>query len=700
MISLPPLRDDLQISMAAPALDGSSQWTLTDTVAGHYFKLNTTAIRLLRHWSIGNREQVLAAANREPGLPLSDTDISKMLQFLRVHDLIAATDNDQRGSYLQKAASRRTSLLKKILHQYLFFRIPLWRPDPFLNQSWPWLHRYGVFILRWLLPLLLLCGLFLVSRDWPRYRSSFSYLFSLEGILAYGLTLVFAKFLHELGHAYMAKRAGCRVQSMGVAFIVMFPMFYTDVSDAWRLKNRNARLLIGAGGIFAELGLAVVALFVWSLLPEGPLRTGAFLLSSVTWITTIMININPLMRFDGYFILSDFLQVDNLQSRSYALCRWFLREKLFGYGLQPPENWSHKMHRKLLLWGYISWLWRFFLFFGIALTVYHYFFKILGIVLMLVEISWFIGLPIVRELAHWWQQRASADKRRVFCTALLCCLPIALLLIPWRSHVEIPAIFESAHVSTIYAPVPAQVLKPFVAEGQLVEAGQVLAELTAPDLNSRLTIVRQKVIMLQLQLRRQAARKETVGDMLILEQQLAESLAEYRGLAAQHERLQIRAPQDGQVRDLLTDLTTGRWVSQEQPLMRIVESTKGKLHGYLREDSLLRVQNGDNGIFIADDPHHPAILVKISDIDPTGVAFLQIEELASDHGGPIAVRRDEQHRAEPVQACYGVNLEITDNEKLPAQPLRGVVIADGQAESVASSIWRRLAALGLRESGF
>lgn len=700
MITLPPLRDDLQITNSAPALDGSPQWTLTDTVAGRYFKLNAAAIRLLRHWSLGQPEQVLAAANQEAGLPLSDSDLGNLLHFLRIHDLIAATDTEQRRSYPLKAAARRTSLLKRILHQYLFFRIPLWRPEPFLNRSWPWLRRYGTVFLRWLLPVLLLCGLFLVSRDWPRYRSSFSYLFSLEGMLAYGLTLICAKFLHELGHAYMAKKAGCRVQSMGVAFIVMFPLFYTDVSDAWRLKDRHARLLIGAGGILAELLLAMVALFVWPLLPEGPLHTGAFLLSSVTWITTLMVNINPLMRFDGYFILSDFWQVDNLQGRAYALCRWFLREKLFGYGLQPPENWSPRMRHKLLLWGYASWLWRFFLFFGIALTVYHYFFKVLGIFLMLVEIGWFITLPIVRELVHWWQQRAISDKRRVLRTVLLCCLPLVLLFIPWRSHVEIPAILESAHVSTLYAPVPAQILKPWVSNGQFVQAGQLLAELTAPDLNSRLSIVRQKIATLQLQLHRQAARKETVGETLILEQQLAESLAEYRGLAAQHERLQIRAPQAGQVRDLLTDLTPGRWVAPEQPLLRVVEPAQGKLRGYLREDSLQRLQAGDGGQFIADDPHQPALPVRIGDIDPTGAAFLQIEELTSDHGGSIAVRRDEQHRAEPVQACYGVSMTLTGSQTLPPQPLRGVVIADGKAESLISSIWRRLAALGVRESGF
>lgn len=123
----------------------------------------------------------------------------------------------------------------------------------------------------------------------------------------------------------------------GVAFVVMFPMFYTDVSDAWRVRSRTARLLVGSGGMMAELMLAAFALLAWSLLPEGPLRTAAFLLSSATWLTTLAVNLNPLMRFDGYFILSDAWQVDNLQGRAYALCRWRLREALFGYGDPLPS---------------------------------------------------------------------------------------------------------------------------------------------------------------------------------------------------------------------------------------------------------------------------------------------------------------------------------------------------------------------------
>ena len=139
MTSLPKLREDLQLSSAGAALDGSPRWTLADPVRGRYFKLGATAIRLLRHWALGDPEKVLQAANREPGLPLGGSEVDELLSFLRAHDLIAALDPEQRASYLSKAAAQKKSLGKVLLHQYLFFRIPLWRPDAFLNRAWPWL---------------------------------------------------------------------------------------------------------------------------------------------------------------------------------------------------------------------------------------------------------------------------------------------------------------------------------------------------------------------------------------------------------------------------------------------------------------------------------------------------------------------------------------------------------------------------------
>ncbi|MDH4609810.1 biotin/lipoyl-binding protein [Pseudomonas sp. BN102] len=696
---LPALRPDLQLSPAAPGLDGAPQWTLADPLRGRYFKLGAAAVRLLRHWALSDPQRVLNAANAEPGLPLGAAELEELLRFLRGHDLIAALDGEQRASYGAKAASQRQSLAKRVLHQYLFFRIPLWRPDAFLNRAWPVLQRNGRWLLRWGLPLVFALGLFLVARDWERFLATFPHLFSLGGAMAFGIALTFAKLCHEFGHAFMAKRAGCRVQSMGLAFMVLLPMFYTDVSDAWRVNDRRSRLLIGAGGVLAELVLAVLALLAWSLLPDGPLRTSAFMLASATWITTLVINLNPFMRFDGYFLLSDLWAVDNLQARAFALCRWRLREALFGYGEPMPEPWQPAMTRRLLAWGYGAWLWRAVLFFGIALAVYHLFFKVLGIFLMLVELVWFIGLPIWKELREWWQRRDQAQPGKVLLTGAGLFVLLALLMLPWRSSVEVPALLEASRTTALHAPLAARLKQLHVVDGQAVGQGDLLLELESPDLDSRQAIVRREIEILQLQLRRQAGRSETAADAGILEQRLAEAVAEYRGLAAQRERLQLRAPQAGVVRDLLPDLTAGRWLSPADALARVVEPGL-RLRGYLAEEELWRVEPGAEGRFIADDPARPALPVRLDEVDATGVAYLELEALSSDHHGPIAVRRDAQQRAEPVQAQYGARLSLLDASIQPAQPLRGVVVLDGQGQSLLGFTWLRLAALGVRESGF
>lgn len=698
-MALPSLRADLQLSAAAPALDGSPRWTLADPVRGRYFKLGAQAIRLLRHWSLGDTSQVLQAANREPGLPLGDSEVQELLIFLRSHDLIASSDPDQRASYGYKAAASRQGLWQMLLHQYLFFRIPLWRPDAFLNRAWPWMKRFGPAMLRYGLPASLGLGVFLVARDWQRFIGTFPHLFSLGGALAFGTALFFAKLCHEFGHAFMAKRAGCRVQSMGVAFMVLLPLFYTDVSDAWRVNDRRARLLIGAGGVLAEMLLACIALLAWSLLPDGPARTAAFMLASATWLTTVVVNLNPFMRFDGYFLISDLWEVDNLQGRAFALCRWRLREALFGYGLPAPEPWTPVMQRRLLWWGYLSWLWRAALFFGIALAVYHLFFKLLGIFLMMVELGWFIFLPIFKETLHWWANREQAYTPRVLLSGAGLLALVLLLAVPWRSSVEVPVMLEAGRVTALHAPVAARVKQVNVQDGQAVEQGAVLVELESPDVDSRQAIVRREIEILQLQIRRQAGRSETVADVGIIEQRLASAVAEYRGLAAQRERLLVRAPQAGRVRDLMPQLAPGRWVSTQQPLARVVEGGT-RIRGYLAEDALWRIAPGDKGRFIADDPMRSSLQVELLDVDANGVSYLDQEALASDHHGPIAVRRDENHRAEPVQAQYGVRLKVMEEIETPTQPLRGIAVLQGRSESLLGSTWRRLAALGVRESGF
>jgi len=699
-VNLPSLRPDLQLSAGAPGLDGSPQWTLADPLRGRYFKLGAPAMRLLRHWALGDPQRVLTAANAEPGIPLNGQSLEELLRFLRGHDLVSAVDAEQRAGYAAKAAAQRQGIWTQILHKYLFFRIPLWRPDAFLNRTWPWLERHGPNLLRFGLPTVLLLGLFLVMRDWERFLSTFPHLLSLGGMAAFGIALGFAKLCHEFGHAYMAKRAGCRVPSMGVAFMVLLPMLYTDVSDAWRVQDRRTRLLIGAGGVLAELVLACIALLAWSLLPDGAGRTAAFMLASATWITTVAINVNPLMRFDGYFLLSDLWGVDNLQGRGFALGRWHLRERLFGYGEPMPERWSPRLRRRLLCWSYASWLWRAVLFFGIALAVYHLFFKVLGIFLMMVELVWFIGLPVWNECKHWWKHRDKAQPRKVLFLGSGLALLLALLVVPWRSGVEVPAMLEASRVSALHAPAAARIRAVLVKDGDAVAENQVLVELESPDLEARMTISRREIEILQLQLRRQSARSETAADSGILEQRLAEAVAEYRGLSAQRERLVIRAPHAGTVRDLADNLTPGRWVGGELPLAQVAEDGL-RLRGYVAEADLWRVGPGVVGHFVADDVLRDSLAVTLDSVDNNGVAYIDQEALISDHHGPIAIRRDEEKRAQPLQAQYGAQFML--GKSAPEQvshPLRGIVVLDGKGESLLAAAWRRMAAIGVRESGF
>lgn len=725
--ALPALRDDLQLYEGPPAADGAPTWTIGDPVRGRYFHIGYVAFQLLSQWHLGLPQRVLAAANAVLTEPADGAAIDELLYFLRANNLIAGHAPGQIDSYLAQVRATRVSWLHWLLHNYLFIRIPLVRPDRFLRKTLPWIEP--LFSSRFLAIMAAIgsLGLFLIARRWDEFTGTFLYFFSWQGAALLAVTVTFAKVIHELGHAYMARRFGCRVHSMGVAFMVMMPVLFTDVSDAWRLPSRRQRLLIDAGGMLAELCLAVLATLLWSFLPEGPLRSAAFMLATVTWVTTILVNVNPLMRFDGYFLLSDWLGVQNMQPRGFALARWRLRETLFGFGEPPPEVLPKRQYRALLLWAYSTWIYRFVLFLGIALLVYHAFFKALGIVLMAVEIGWFIVAPLLRELREWWQRRAQLrNRRRGLCFGGAVLGGLALLALPWQSHVTLPAILEAAEHSALYPPVSARIAAVHAAPGSRVEAGQVLYVLAAPDLEFKLARATQALELTQLQILRQAASRETLGQLGVLESQLAADLAEVRGLRAQRERLTVRAAAAGVLVDVPVGLRPGLWLAETAMLGRVVQSRQLSLRAYARATDLDRIQAGARGRFYADDPARPSLPVRVVKIEGIGVATLDIPYLTSTHGGPVAVREDRSRGAVPNESVYrlvltadaadavAVDVAAPDVAATNAQHeaarrraetefgqvLRGAVRIEAQAISPLTRLWRWLAGTLIRESGF
>ncbi len=191
--------------------------------------------------------------------------------------------------------------------------------------------------------------------------------------------------VHEFGHAYTTKRFGCRVPTcMGLALLVMVPVLYTDVNESWKLTDRRHRLAIGLAGVTAELCCAAIAMCAWGFLPNGPARSAAFLVATSTWITTVLINLSPFMRYDGYYVLSDWLETPNLHQRAFALARWWLREKLLGLDDPPPEALPESRRRLLVFFAFLTWAYRFTLFLGIAAVIYHFAVKAVRGVAMMV----------------------------------------------------------------------------------------------------------------------------------------------------------------------------------------------------------------------------------------------------------------------------------------------------------------------------
>src|SRR5690606_35220026 len=204
-----------------------------------------------------------------------------------------------------------------------------------------------------------LLGLVLVARQWDSFSHGVMEMLTPSGLLGFAMALVLSKTLHEMGHALVATRLGVRVAHMGVAFLVLWPMLYTDTGESWRLRSHRQRLAISVAGVTVELALAGLATLAWALLDDGALRQAMLYLATTGWVLSLALNVSPFMRFDGYFILSDLLDFPNLHERAGATARVALRRRLLGLNDPYPEALNPRARRALTLFAFATWLYRF-----------------------------------------------------------------------------------------------------------------------------------------------------------------------------------------------------------------------------------------------------------------------------------------------------------------------------------------------------
>lgn len=701
-LHLPELREDLQILEGPKQEDGSDGWMIYDPLRNCYFSLGLKGIRLIRAWK-SNCEinTFIHYVGDHFNLDVSKEEVEGFIGFLQVNELIVVKNRGELN-YLARKGMTKKNWLSWIIHNYLFIKIPLIRPDALLESAVPWVNNLLDRRLIYLVRILGVIGVFLVIRQWEEFKSTFLYFFSWNGFAFYLITLLFIKSGHELAHAFAAKRRGCKVSSMGVAFLVLFPVLYTDTTDAWRLKKHRERLAIVIAGVKFEIHIAMLATFCWSFLPDGIARSAAFFIATTSWVTSLAVNLSPFMRFDGYYFLSDWLKAENLQPRAFAMGRWGLREWLFGFKENPPESLSIARRRIFIGYAWCTWVYRFFLFLGIALLVYYFVFKVLGIILFFIEIIWFILLPVYSEILQWYKRRANISWNYYTVRTVFLLFPsLVLISVPWANSLAFQAVVVPHKMIDIYPPASSRITHIGVDPGDQVQTGDVLFVLDSPVLKKEYQLLHQQVILKRKLLKRQAGSDVNRASLEVIKKQIEELNSRLNGVRSKIQRLTITAPYSGRITKV-ANFHNGMWIPRNKPIAVLASDTEVKIHAMIPEDLLYKISLGAQALFISSSEGMGGINMSVSSIDETAVIELPYPIMASVYGGriPVRVLNDGEESLYPKKAYYSVVLSPKEGLLLPPWRTDGVVHIEGDSVSWLQKVITGFGALVIRESGF
>jgi putative peptide zinc metalloprotease protein len=692
---LPLLREGLSLARG-PVSEGTPTWTLYDPARHRFIRLGWRDFEILSRWELRSPEAIIGSLNQETTIEACEAEIAQLAEFARNAGLLRADGPADTARLARLREVQQMGAFHWLVHHYLFLRIRLVNPDRFLSATLPavrWMFSRGWLIA---LEMIVLTGVFLVSRQWETYTHSLVEQFTPSGIFWMALALCVTKIFHELGHGYACKHFGCRVPSMGIAFLVLWPVLWTDTTDAWRLIDRRQRLVIDIAGMVAEITIAVLATLAWAVLPPGPLRSAAFVLSSTTWILTLLVNLSPLMRFDGYYILSDLLDFPNLQERGFAMARWWLRELLFRPRQPPPEPLPPRTRRIVICYAFAAWAYRFVLFVSIALLVYHFAFKALGIVLMAIELWYFVIGPILRELAAWIHLTAKfRPNLHTAATLAVVAALMALLVVPWRGRVDAPGILRAAQQAPVMVTEPGCVTW-LAAPDTRIEAGKAVARLESTEIAHAVAVARAQLDAAQAEL----TARSVDGDRRRSQQAAAARRSEaVAAVARANERaaaLELRAKTAGLICDVPPGLRVGDCLARAEPVGVIVDPTTALVEAYVGEADLDRVTVGATAHFTRAEK--PELNLRVSSVAQTSTRSLDVPELASSHGGPIGVRSTKSGSLVPEHTVYRVTFDVATASDPVRSRSVGYVAIEAPAQSFASSIYRRAIAVLRREA--
>ncbi len=557
------MRPDLVIT--TQRYGGEPYWVIKDPVSLKYFHLREGEYAILE--LLDGRTTTVAEIKqsfnqRFAPRQLSSDHLHRFLAQMHQAGLLLSEAVGQGASMLERRERRRRRELLQRMSNVLAIRFRGLNPDPFLDRLYLWVRP--LFSRFFLTIVGLLCGaaalLILLRIDsllarMPRLDT----LFTVQNIAALAVALASVKILHELAHALVCKHFGGRCHELGLMLLVFTPCLYCNVSDSWMFSNRWQRIAVSAAGMIVEIALASVCTFLWWLSEPGLLNTLCFNVMLISSVGTLLLNGNPLLRYDGYYILSDVVEIPNLAQQSRAALRHLLARLCLGTGAGASESPDLPQRRRglLALYAAASIAYRLVLVVAIlwmlhrALTAAH-----LEAIVPALAAMILLGMaaPALHRAALYLRQplsRPPLNRARVVMSALvLAALVTAILTIPVPTHVAAPALLEYHNAQRVYIPV-AGTLCDAVAPGTVVRAGERLARIENLDVALQVARLRADRDAQSLRLQNLEARR---GDDPAAAQQIPSARQALAGLERRlrqllrdQSRLALTAPVSGTV---------------------------------------------------------------------------------------------------------------------------------------------------------
>jgi putative peptide zinc metalloprotease protein len=412
-------------------------------------------------------------------------EVIQMLAQLYAANLIGSDVPPDTARLYERQQKQKQRDLRSQLLNIFFLRLPLWDPDPFLRRALPVVGKLfsPAGAVAWLV--VVGTGLATVLGEWGRVRDQSQGILDPGNLLPLYLAFAFTKLVHEFGHAFACRRYGGEVHAMGVTLLVFTPVPFVDATAAWAFRERRKRVLVGLAGMIPELFLAGLAAIVWARTGTGFVSGIAYNIMFVASVSTVIFNANPLLRFDGYYILSDLTDTPNLQQRAAGQCVHLIETHLFGGRNSTSPAHSPREAWLLALFGVASWAYRLFVTWTLILLVADKYFG-LGLIAAAVAFVGSFVAPVigaVRYLAR--EPRLEQVRRRAVTVAVAAAAGVVLLLaaVPFPHRFRAPGVLRAQNHTKVIAAVAGYLDAPPLPSRTVVRTGDPLLRLVNPELD-------------------------------------------------------------------------------------------------------------------------------------------------------------------------------------------------------------------------